>query len=247
MSFIIDIIIIAIIAVSAFFAYKKGFIGTLFSLLGTVVAIVLSLMLCTPVSSFINDNFVNPTVKSYIVKAVDSSSIGQSYEQALTNGAQIVKKVKEMPQSLKNILDLAGINTEEIIAEANKTEANAATAVDDLINKIATPISTAISRVVSLVGLFIILSIALWVVCKLITAVFNALPLGKKLNKFGGLVFGIARGLLIVFVISALFTAVSKTVNPESNNIFSNKTIENTVVLKTVNDFNPINSILKIK
>lgn len=247
MNFIIDIIIIAIIAVSGFFAYKKGFIGTLFSLVGTLVAIVLSLMLCTTISAFINDNFVNPAVKSYIVKAVDGSSIGKSYEQALTNGADIVKKVKEMPDSLKSILDLAGINTEEIIAEANKTEANATSAVDNLINRISTPISSAISRVVSLVGLFIILSIALWVVCKLITAVFNALPLGKKLNKFGGLAFGIIRGLLIVLIISTLFTAVSKGVDPESNNIFSNKTIESTVLLKTINDFNPINSILKIK
>ena len=247
MSLTIDVVILAIIAVSAFFVYKKGFIGTLFSLIGTVVAIALSLMLCTPVSAFINENFVNPTVKSYIIKVVDSSSIGQSYEQALTNGADIVKKVKDMPASLKSVLDLAGIKTEDILAEANKTQTNATQAVDNLINKIAAPISSAISRVIALVGLFILLSIALWVVCKLITAVFNVLPLGKKLNKFGGLAFGIIRGLLIVFVISALFVAVSKSVDPNSNNIFSNKTIEKTVLLKTVSDFNPINSILNIK
>ena len=220
MNVIIDVILLAVIGVSAFFAYKKGFIGTLFSLIGTVVAIALSLMLCSPVSGFINDNFVNPTVKSYIIKVVDSSSIGQSYEEALTNGAQIVAKVKDMPASLKGVLDLAGIKTEDIIAEANKTEANAAQAVDNLIDKIATPISTAISRVIALVGLFIILSIALWVVCKLLTAVFNALPLGKSLNKFGGLAFGVIRGLLIIFVISTLFTAVSKGVDPVCNIIF---------------------------
>ena len=247
MNVIIDVILLAIIAVSAFFAYKKGFIGTLFSLIGTVVAIALSLMLCSPVSGFINDNFVNPAVKSYIIKVVDGSSIGQSYEEALTNGAQIVAKVKDMPASLKGVLDLAGIKTEDIVAEANKTEATAAQAVDNLIDKIATPISTAISRVVALVGLFIILSIALWVVCKLLTAVFNALPLGKSLNKFGGLAFGVVRGLLILFIVSALFSAISKGVDPNSNNIFSNKTIESTVLLKTVNDFNPINSLLNIK
>jgi len=247
MNIIIDVILLAVIVASAVFAYKKGFIGTLFSLISTIVAIALSIMLCSPVSGFINDNFVNPTVKSYIIKVVDSSSIGQSYEDALANGAQIVAKVKDMPASLKGVLDLAGIKTEDIVAEANKTQANAAQAVDDLINKIATPISSAISRVVALVGLFIILSIALWVVCKLVTAVFNALPLGKSLNKFGGLAFGVIRGLLIVFIISTLFSAVSKGVDPESNNIFSNKTIESTVLLKTVNDFNPINSVLNIK
>ncbi len=247
MNIIIDVILLAIIAVSAFFAYKKGFIGTLFSLISTVVAIALSLMLCSPVSGFINDKFVNPTVKSYIIKVVDSSSVGKTYEQALSNGNAIIKNINDMPQSLKGVLDLAGIDTADIISEANKTEANAAAAIDNLIDKIATPISTAISRVIALVGLFIVLSIALWVVCKLLTAVFNALPLGKSLNKFGGLAFGVIRGLLIVFIISTLFTAVSKGVEPDSNNIFSNKTIESTVLLKTVGDFNPINTLLNIK
>ena len=247
MNIIIDVILVAIIAVSAFFAYKKGFIGTLFSLAGTVAAIALSITLCATVSGFINDNFVNPTVKSYIIKVIDSSSIGKSYEEALANGTEIVNNINEMPESLKEVLDHAGIDTKEIIAAANNTEADAAAAVDNLINKIATPISTTISRVVALIGLFIVLSVALWVVCKLLTAVFNLLPLGKKLNKFGGLAFGVARGVLIVFVISTLFVAVSKSVDPDSNNLFSNKTIESTAVLKTVNSFNPINSFLNIK
>ncbi len=247
MSIIIDVILIAIIAVSTFFAYKKGFIGTLFSLVGTVVAIALSLALCTPVAGFINDNFVNPAVKSYIIKVVDGSSVGKTYEQALSNGNEIIKNINEMPDSIKGVLDLAGVDTSVIIAQANKTEANAATAIDNLIDTIAKPISSGISRVIALVGLFVILSIALWVVCKLLTAVFNALPLGKSLNKFGGLAFGLVRGILIVFVISALFTAVSKGVAPNSNNIFSNKTIESTVLLKTIGDFNPVSNLLNIK
>ncbi len=43
------------------------------------------------------------------------------------------------------------------------------------------------------------------------------------------------------------FTGKAKGVDPDSNNIFSNKTIESTVLLKTVNDFNPINSLLNLK
>ncbi len=247
MNIIIDIILIAIIAVSAFFAAKKGFVGTLFSLLGTVVAIVLSIVLCTPVSGFIDSNYVNPAVKSYIVKTVDSSSIGKTYEQALANSSGIVDSISQMPPTLKSVLDLAGIDSDKIISEAKSAQSNASDAVDNLINNIAAPISSTISKVIALVGLFIILNIALWVVCKLITAVFNAIPLGKNLNKFGGLLFGIARGLLIVFVIATLFSAVSKGTNPTSNSMFSNKTIEKTVVLKTVSNINPVLSVLKIK
>lgn len=242
MAIIIDIIIVAIIALSAFLAYKKGLIGTLFSLLGTVVAVVLSVVLCTPVSGVIDSSVVNPAVKSYIVKVVDSTSIGKTYEEILAGGDAIADKIQQMPESLKSVLDVAGIDSQKIVSAAQS-----GVSVDEIISDIAAPISMTISRVVSLVGLFIILFIGLWVVSRLMTAVFSLLPIGKTFNTVGGLVFGIARGLLIVFVIATLFTALSKGVDPNGNNIFSNKTIENTYVLKTVADYNPITSALGIK
>lgn len=242
MGIIVDIILIAIIAVSAFFAAKKGFIGTLFSLLGTIVAVVLAAVLCTPVSGFIDSQFVNPGVKNFIVGVVDSSSVGKSYEEAIASGNDIADKIEQMPAALKSVLEVAGIDSEKII-----TSAKTAPSVDSIISEIAAPISGAISKVIALVGLFIVFFVALWVVSKLLTAVFGLLPIGKTLNTTGGLLFGIARGLVIVLVIATLFTAVSKGVDPDSNNIFSNKTIESTFLLKTVSDFNPLASVLNIK
>ena len=246
MSIIIDLILAAILIVSAVFAAKKGLIGTLFSLLGTVIAIVLSIILSGPVSGFIDSEFVNPSVKQYIINAVDSSSVGKSYEEAL-NSIDVAAEIERMPEGLKTILELADINTDDIIAKANSVTDSSRAAKDNLINSIAAPISGTISRVIALVVLFIVLNIALWVVAKLVTAVFNALPLGGSINKVGGLIFGILRGLIIVFAISVLFSAMSKGVDPNSNNIFSQKTIDSTFLLKTFSDFNPINSILSIK
>ena len=246
MNIIIDLILVAILVVSAVFAAKKGLIGTIFSLASTVVAIALSLMLCAPVSGFIDNTFVNKPVKQYILSAVDSTSIGKSYDQAIEN-IDVAGKIEAMPQSLKSVLELANVDVDEMVAKAKAVQNDTASAKDELINKIAAPISATISKVIALVVLFAVLSIGLWVVAKLITAVFNALPLGKSLNKFGGLAFGILRGLIIVFVIATLFSAITKMVDPKSNNIFSQKTVDSTVVLKTTMDFNPVNAILKIK
>lgn len=245
MNIIIDLILVAIIAVSAFFAYKKGLIGTIFTLLSTLVAIILSVTLSTPVSKFIDSTFVNKPVKNYILSVVDSSSIGKSYEQALEN-IDVAGKIESMPDSLKSVLELANVDVDSVINSAQSAQDNAAAAKDTLIDSIAAPISSAISKVIALVVLFAVLSVGLWVVAKLITAVLKLIPLGKSLNKFGGLAFGIVRGLIIVFVISALFSGVTKCIDPESNNIFSKKTVDSTVVLKTVSDLNPLNSILKI-
>ena len=239
MGIIIDVIIVAIIALSAYFAYKKGLIGTLFSLLGTVIAIVLAVNLCGAVSGFIDTNYVNPAVKTSIVKAVDASVVGERYEQITVNADEFRAKLEQMPQSLKSILDMAGISSDQVIKNVQS-----GMDLDKIINDIAAPISITISRVVALVGLFFIFFIALWIVTKLLTAVFSLLPVGKKLNAFGGLVFGILRGILIAFVIATLFGAVSKSVDPDSNNIFSKKTVESTYILKTIEDFNPITSAI---
>ncbi len=240
MGIIIDIIIIAIIALSAYLAYKKGLVGTLFSLLGTVIAIVLSVALCNTAAGFIDTNYVNPAVKTTIIKAVDASVVGKNHEQITVNADEFKEKIQQMPESLKSILDMADISADEVIKNVQS-----GVSLDKIIGDIAAPISITISRVIALVGLFIILFIALWVVTKLLTAVFSLLPIGKKLNSVGGFVFGILRGILIVFVIATLFSAVSKGVDPGSNNIFSQKTIDSTYVLKTIADFNPIFSAIK--
>ena len=76
MSFIIDVILVAIIAVSAFLAFKKGFIGTLFSLVSTIAAIALSLMLCAPVGAYVGG----------ALDAVDVV-IARNYDRAAPNGS----------------------------------------------------------------------------------------------------------------------------------------------------------------
>ena len=210
------------------------------------MAIVLAVMLSSPVSGFIDNEFVNPSVKQYIMEAVDSSSVGKSYEEAL-NSIDVASQIEKMPTELKSVLELAGIDTNDIISAANSITDNSNSAKDELINRIAAPISGTISRVIALIVLFIILSIGLWVVAKLLTAVFNALPLAGTVNKVGGLIFGILRGFIIVFAVSVLFSAVSKSVDPDSNSFFSKKTIDSTIVLNTVLDMNPINYILDIK
>ncbi len=245
MGLVIDIVLVAILVISAIFAYKKGLIITLFSLIGTVTAIMLAVSFSASLAGVIDERIVNPQVKSYILGVVDSSSVGSSYENALEQ-IDVAGAVSSMPPALKSALELANIDTDEIVRMANSMTENTQAAKDNLISSIAAPISGTISRAVSVIILFIVLSIVLWVIVRLITAVFNALPLGKTINKVGGLIFGLLRGLVILFVISAVFSAASRAVGADSGSVFSQKTIDSTFVLKTVSDINPINSVLKI-
>ena len=53
---IIDLIIVAIIAVCVLLGYKRGLIGVAFKLISLILAIVLALILHGPIASFIINN-----------------------------------------------------------------------------------------------------------------------------------------------------------------------------------------------
>ena len=239
---LIDLAIAAIIVVSAVLAARRGLIGTLFNLVGAIAAIILSVVLCTPVSGYIDNNFVNPAVKNYIIGTVESTALPSPEGLTELDKARISEKIRQMPDSLRSALELADIDPQKIIDEVTS-----GVDVEAVIDGIASPISSAISRVVAFVILFLVLFVALWVAAKLLTVVFGVLPMGKTLNKVGGIAFGVLRGILIVFVISTFFTAMSKSVDPNSNNLFSQKTINSTYLLKTASDLDPIASSLNIK
>lgn len=244
MNILIDLILVAVIVVSAILAAKKGFIGTLANLLALFTAIVLSVILSTPVADYIDNNYVNPYVKGYVLGVIDSSSIGKKYDEAIMS-VDVSTNVEQMPPKLKDVIEFAGIDVNQIIEKAAQVKDDANETKDRLINAIADPISNTVSRVVSVVSLFIIFSVLLWLVARVITLGFNKISIGKKINIFGGTLFGIARGVAIVFVISFLFSAIAKTVPTDSNNIFSKKTIDSTIVLKKIIDLNPLDSIVK--
>ena len=69
MNYLIDIIIIGIIALTTFIGYKKGLIKVAFRLVSFVLAIVLSLILYKPISNFIINN---TTLDDKIIETVES-------------------------------------------------------------------------------------------------------------------------------------------------------------------------------
>ena len=67
MSIIIDIVIVAIIALCIFFGYKRGLTGSLLKILSFVLAIVIAFILFKPVSNLvINHTNCDDYLKEYI-------------------------------------------------------------------------------------------------------------------------------------------------------------------------------------
>ena len=67
MSFVVDIIILIIMITCIFLGYKKGLIRVAVNILGFFIALLISLILYTPISNFvINNTSIQPTLKEAI-------------------------------------------------------------------------------------------------------------------------------------------------------------------------------------
>lgn len=231
---ILDLLVLGIVVGSAVLAYKKGFIKTLFSLVGGIAAVVLAVSFSEPVAAWLDSAFVGPAIKSSVLTAVNGSPLTEDYDVALES-IDVSDKLQEMPETLRTFLESINIDVEDAISKAEQNKAASAAAREQLISDIVAPISSTISKVIALIGLTILFFALLFVASLLLNAIFKLLPFGKTLNRFGGVLFGVARGILLVMVLGAILYGLGK-----GNNVISLEDIEHTWILKWVNAVNPI-------
>ena len=239
MAIILDVFVLAVVAISVFTAYKKGFIKTLFSLVGGLVAVILAINLSVPVANWLDETFVGPAVRKTVLTAVNGSQLAESYDQAL-GAIDVVDKLQEMPESLRSFLEKLNVDVDQIVASAEKTQEDTVAAKEKLIDSIALPVSKMISKAIALIGLVVIFFVLLFVASRLLDAVFRLLPFGSSLNKAGGLLFGALRAILIVFVFGAVVYGLAC-----GNILVSFEELDHTVLLRLINTYNPILNALK--
>ena len=75
MNYLVDIIILCVIALSTFIGYKKGLIKVAFGLISFLLAIIISLLLYKPISNFIiNNTSIDDNIKQTIEERLSSTN-----------------------------------------------------------------------------------------------------------------------------------------------------------------------------
>lgn len=200
MGIIVDIIIVAIVALSTFLAYRKGLVKLAIHLCSFLIAVLITFLLYQPVSNFI----------------INATSIDESIENT------IYEKANEIIQGEEN----DGIATQ--ITETAKNEMLPETARTLAVNIVKG-------------GVIVILYIAIKIILRFVTALADAvskLPILNQMNKAGGVVYGILRGILVIYIL-LLIVGVFGQINPEN---IVQQNIDKSFVGKTMYE----NNILKV-
>jgi len=179
MGIIVDIIIVGIVALSTFLAYKKGMIELTISFCAFIISIVATFLLYQPISNLIiNTTNIDETIEKTIYEKANDKMIQEAGEgKELTNQIMETTKNEMLPQTAR---------------------------------------SMAISIVKVCVSLF------LWIAIKIALRFINVLadaiaklPIIKQLNQTGGILFGVVRGILIIYV-TLLIIGMVKPIWPEN-------------------------------
>lgn len=200
MGIIIDLIIIAIIVLSTFTAYKKGLVKLAIGLCSFVISIAITFVLYQPISNLvINVTGIDEAIENSIYEKANDVMEENKKEEGITN---------EIIETTKN----------EMLPETART--------------------LAINIVTG--GVIIVLLIATKIALRFVSALADMvtkLPIISQLNEVGGMLYGLIRGILIIYVV-LLIAGIPAQINP-NNEITKN--IEQTQLGKAMYENNILN------
>lgn len=191
---IFDVAVVAIFAFCVIFAYKRGFMKSSYTIISLIATIALVFVFRAPFEEFI-----------------EQSALGQNIRKNIT--LQVGKTAEEQAEGADTAEVSESMGFPKFLQDSIQKQAGAAAdSAADFVNSVSQSVTTSIIQLIAVVLLFVIIRIAVFIVLKVLDALFK-LPVLNFVNKTAGILVGILNALLLIYIISAailLFAPVDK-------------------------------------
>lgn len=217
MEIIIDSIIVGIIILSTYLGYKKGLIGVAFKILSFIIAIVITVILYRPATTYIiNNTTIDETIENTIIQKFAGTQIDK--------GQTIKSEDINAPEIVVNYINNIVINT------VNDSK-------DAIVKTVAKDLTINIINIIVILGLFIITRLLL-IFAKVLFEAISEIPIIKQFNEIGGIIYGILRGVILILVILAIISVILPTIDKTeilkmiNNSFIGGLLYNNNIILK---------------
>jgi len=180
MGIILDVIIVAIIALNVYLCYRKGLVNLAIGLIAVIVAIILSLILYKPVTNII----------------IEKTEFDEGIENAI-----IEKFSVEAPEGAE--VRYTGILSQLETELGNAVNQTQNEVVYETVGAMAEKVINLIVFIVIFTAVRVIM-FALTFVADAITS----LPILKQLDDIGGILYGFIKALLIIYAVLAVVNLI---------------------------------------
>ena len=195
MAYVLDIAVILIVAFCVWHGWRHGLVRTAVMLVGFILAAFVAAQIAAPAAKGIYSTVVAPRVEAAItarVEEVGESEITVGLDTLFGEESGIIPYFESMGWDTAVTVPL-GDRSEEAIREA----------VIPAVRQVLEPVLIYLIEAVVSFLLFIVLLIAVFLISRLLDAVFK-LPVLKQLNQFGGLAAGLLQGVFWAMVFTAV-------------------------------------------
>lgn len=181
MAIIVDLVILAIMALCIIIGYVRGLTGSLIKILSFVLSIIIAFILFIPISNLI----------------IDKTGIDESLEQTIRESIVQEDETQEgkMPETITNYI-------------GEKVEQASDGAKEAIVDSTARDVAVTIVKAGTWIGLFLIARILL-ILLRFITSLIAKLPVIKQFDKLGGVIYGILEGIIIIYLVLAIISFIA--------------------------------------
>ncbi len=229
MTALIDIIIVAIVALTVIMAVQKGFVRTILGTLGFALALMVALVFRSPVSTAMQNSAIGDKMESVVHSAVDSTVTEANYEAIFSE-----ERSQDAEGSLKQVFYLFGAEEqfEGIKSSYAEWRADGLERVrTGLKNKLTDPGVRLCCNVLAFLALFIVARIVIKI-AEIVLDKVVALPVLRQANKalgaVAGIILAVFRVFLLCFALKLILPIASAagmdwiaSINPESSLLYS--------------------------
>ena len=211
MGFIFDIITVVILLLSIYLGYKKGLVNVGFNLLAIIVSILITITLYSPITQLvINNTELDENIENFIIENGTAEAIQNSTESDSIS-AFLQKYSQNIAQKAQN----------------------------SAVQSVASVVAKNVVGIIVIIGLFIATRVVLMLL-KTFTNIVAKVPVIKQFNEFAGIIYGLLRGLILIYGILAIIFFIGTV----GGNTALNSAIENSYVTKFFYDNNFILKLL---
>ena len=218
---LVDLVIISIIISNAFWGYRRGLVGVLFKILTFVISIIIMFVLYKPASKAIIEK---TSIDEWLTE-----KIAQNIEGTTLSDGNLLEYDEENSTVSKGMVDILN----SFITEAlNKSASNVVLYVSE-------NLAYGMIRIGTMLLLFIISRFFLLFI-RFAAELIGNLPIIKMFNKSGGLVYGVVKGFLTIYVVLAIFSIASPiiqdwgVIDAVQDSTFGSKMYNDNVIINIV-------------
>ena len=214
MNYLLDLIVIAIIAAVALISAKRGFVRVVIELAGFIAAIFISFTISTPLANLTYDKIIEPPIVSSVSKAT-GDSVTQITDDTWNALPGFVREYSESVGFSKDSINKS-INDNM----GNGVEGAARAASQTVVKPIVSRLLTLIYALLTIIILIILVKL----LAKFLSGIFSFSIVGK-LNRILGGIAGIPKGIIIAMLFCMIISLIV-SLTPGGFLIFKTEAIE---------------------